>query len=537
MEGRRALPRPHGEEMECVVLVSAFFGTVQTVSGYKESTFVTKFHRPSIPVLRTRPSLTPHQFDHNVSAPYLYGSLSLHWVVAPSPEVHKAFLHKHIQLVLTNPPPYTKGPSDWVDDFIKTIKKDPLMNSRMIMALVQVNKDDKVWPDGRHDTTWAASGEDFRVRDIKHLQDALTSAISGPPEVIVVKNGQGQEIGEPIGVPIYLILDLLSNTGAGYDLFHSHEFNVAMKTLLDQWGDYLGSDSKSNSTLTQEKSGWFGPYALSVLESGLQGKTFEETYGVDPAKAQSSYKTWDAFFTREFTDIKKLRPIIASSRFPVIYNACESTSLRVAHRVALRDTFWLKGQNYSLADIFGGEPSVTPESLAKYSIRFMGGSDYHHWHSHIKGKIIEAKVLPGTYYAVLPDEGAPAADPDMQPGDPHGALLRCQPWLGHSAARGIIIIEPEEDSLLKWVAVVVIGMVEVSTIDIKINKGDVVDAGDQLGMFHFGGSSHMVIFKTKEPKKHQVVFKDLQDITIQPGQHRWVRSVIGRVEEVKSSTV
>ncbi|KAH0834021.1 phosphatidylserine decarboxylase-domain-containing protein [Lanmaoa asiatica] len=181
--------------------------------------------------------------------------------------------------------------------------------------------------------------------------------------------------------------------------------------------------------------------------------------------------------------------------------------------------------------------------MARYSLRFVGGSayqaflspqDYHHWHSPIKGKVIDAGVLPGTYYAILLDEGAPADDPDMQPGVLHGVLLRCELWLGVSAARGVIIIQPEDSSPLKWVAVVAIRMAEVSTIDIRVNKGDIVRAGDQLGMFHFGESTHMVIFQTK--RKQQVVFKDLQDIAVIPGQHRWVRSVIGRVEAVNSTS-
>ncbi|KAH0835913.1 Phophatidylserine decarboxylase-domain-containing protein [Lanmaoa asiatica] len=320
-----------------------------------------------------------------------------HGWLPKNPEVYKAFLHKHIHLVLNNPLPYIVGPSDWVIEFIQTIKDSPFMAPRMDMVFKQVNKDDK----------WAASDPRFRVRDINHLQNALISAVSGPPEVIVVRNQQGQKIGEPIGVPIYLIFGLLSNTGAGYDLFRSDEFNVAILALLNKWGNYLGTDPESNSTLTQRTQGGL---------SGLQGKTFQETYGVDPAQAQSSYKTWDAFFTRQFTDINQLRPIIDSSRFPVIYNACESTSLRIAHKVKLNDTFWLKGQNYSLYDIFGGDPRITPGSLSAYADRFVDGSvyqaflspqDYHHWHSPIKGTVIEATALPGTYYAVLPDEGAP----------------------------------------------------------------------------------------------------------------------------------
>ena len=36
---------------------------------------------------------------------------------------------------------------------------------------------------------------------------------------------------------------------------------------------------------------------------------------------------------------------------------------------------------------------------------------------------------------------------------------------------------------------------EVSTNEITVKKGDKVKKGDQLGMFHFGGSTHLLIFR------------------------------------------
>ena len=38
-------------------------------------------------------------------------------------------------------------------------------------------------------------------------------------------------------------------------------------------------------------------------------------------------------------------------------------------------------------------------------------------------------------------------------------------------------------------------MSEVSTCDITVKEGDRVQKGDQIGMFHFGGSTHCVIFR------------------------------------------
>jgi phosphatidylserine decarboxylase len=38
-------------------------------------------------------------------------------------------------------------------------------------------------------------------------------------------------------------------------------------------------------------------------------------------------------------------------------------------------------------------------------------------------------------------------------------------------------------------------MAEVSSNDITVYEGQHVNKGDQLGMFHFGGSTHTLIFR------------------------------------------
>ena len=378
------------------------------------------------------------------------------------------------------------------------------------------------------------------MQDLDHLHRALTSAISGPPEVLIAKDKDGKEMGEPIGLPIYFIFDSLSNTAAAYDLFRKKEFNVAMKKLLDGWGDYLKDEnSGSNSTLDASETGWFGKCGLEKVQQGLRGQSFEQTFGVKPEEAQAQYKSWDAFFTREFKDIKTARPIKVPEGYTPIYNACDSFSCRVEHNVKLDDTFWLKGQNYSLYDMFGGD---TKESLSAWAPKFVGGSvyqgaltatDYHRWHSPIKGTVLATTVLPGTYYAALPDEGASYGG-FLTEGNPHGAMIRCSAWLSLAATRGIIIMEPQDESSpIALVAFVAIGMMEVSTIDITVSEDGTegkpkhVDVGDQLGIFHYGGSSFVTVVKPKDG--YEVVFKDAEDKDVEMDDHIWVNEIIGRV--------
>ena len=348
-------------------------------------------------------------------------------------------------------------------------------------------------------------------------------------------NIRGVTIGEPIGVPLYLILDLISNTSAAYTLFNQKSFNAALKTLLNHWGDWLKKENVSNYTLGDQ---WFSEQGLAVLESGLGRLTFDETYETE-LPAPTRYKSWDSFFTREFKN-DTIRPIQTDpdpNPIPFLYNACESTVLRTADNIRLSDTFWLKAQNYSLYDILGGDGG----GFERYAPQLVGGSvyqaflspaDYHRWHSPIKGEIEFAKVFPGTYYAVLPDDGAPPYDPDLKPGDPHGAMIRSQPWLSVAATRAVYVIRGDANSPVELVAFVAIGMVEVSTCD--ITKGPTkegeppvpVDVGEEIGMFHFGGSTHVLIVQPRAG--YELVFQDYFNTPIRPGQHRWINSVIGQ---------
>ena len=201
----------------------------------------------------------------------------------------------------------------------------------------------------------------------------LDRIVASPPPFYKTKNADGVTIGQPIGVPLYLILDLISNTSAAYTLFTDQDFNSKLKVLLNAWGEYLKT---APSAGTLNKEGWFSEQGLALLEAGLGGKTFAETYKSDDAHWQDPYKfdSWDSFFTRHFKD-KSLRPIQDVSEGRIfINNACESTVLRTATNIQVHDTFWLKEQDYSIYDMLGGKADG---SLAdEYAKKFKGGSVY-----------------------------------------------------------------------------------------------------------------------------------------------------------------
>ena len=352
-----------------------------------------------------------------------------------------------------------------------------------------------------------------------HLLDII---VGEPPAYYKAKTADGRIIDESVGAPMYLVFDMLSNTSAAYDLFRYGPFNVALKALLDSWGTYLQSPA-SNCTLHSRSGGLFSQEAMVNFAHFIKPLTFEQTYVCpDPSAENKGFQSWDAFFTRKFQP--DARPILFPGDNSLVYNACESATLRYRTNVKLHDTFWLKTQDYSLYDMLGGDKE-TAEKFAGGTVyqAYLGEYDYHRWHSPISGTITKTVVLPGTYYAVLPDDGSPGDD-GFKKGDPHSAIMRCQPWLTVSATRALVFIQSDNPAI-GLMCFMAIGMVEVSTCQVTVHEHQKVCAGQELGMFHFGGSAYALIFGPQA----KVTFEGVDGKRIQPNTHYWANTIIGRV--------
>ncbi|KAG1729956.1 phosphatidylserine decarboxylase [Suillus paluster] len=434
------------------------------------------------------------------------------------PEIYQSFFRNLIRHTLDRAERSTTH-EPAVADFEKAIKDDPIMTSLFDQIFQQVDETNK-------------------VKNFDHLLSMLDTIVVKAPSYEVATDGNGNELSEPIGVPIYLIFDLLSNTAAGYDLFRMEAFNRALKALLDSWGRFL-MQPRSNETLNTTKTGWFGEAGIKALSEYLGQYTFEETFECpDPAADNRGFLTWDAFFTREVQPnarpIKKDHIILKPSRPPhtaeiplplatTIYSACESTVFRISRNVKQHDQFWLKGQSYSLYDMLNRDDQYAKlfEGGTVYQA-FLGPTDFHRWHSPVKGVIEKVVLIDGSYYAVIPDAGAEPGDPERPVGDPHGALIRSQPFLTIEATRALIYIASD----LGMICFIGVGMAEVSTCHVRVRQGDLVEPGTELGMFHFGGSSSAIIFPSG------VAFVEDADNGVVVGEHVWVNSVLGVAQRV-----
>ncbi|KAJ7704980.1 phosphatidylserine decarboxylase [Mycena rosella] len=368
-----------------------------------------------------------------------------------------------------------------------------------------------------------------RIKDFDSLLHALDIILVQPPGFIIPRDHDGNPIGQPIGVPILIILDLLSNTAAAYDLFRRPAFNVAMKRLLNSWGAYLQT-ADSTKTLTNLPGGWFSDFGLATLEN-MRGE-FNATYVCPkPDQVDRGFASWDDFFTREIRE--DARPI-PSSRDPaidagIIVSACESTVLRIDRNVQLHDQFWLKGQKYSLYDMLNRDEAFTSAFIGGTVYQaFLSPSDYHRWRSPVAGTIVKAVVIPGTYYAVVPDGGAEEGDPDLEVGSPYGALIRSQPWLTQSSTRAIIYIQADNPKI-GLVGFIGVGMAEVSTCALSVKAGQRIEKGAEIGMFHFGGSTHCLLFRPNTTIEFNDNIVDRVTGEVKTNTHIKVRSALAQV--------
>ena len=282
-----------------------------------------------------------------------------------------------------------------------------------------------------------------------------------------------------VGFPINVILNWSMGTVNGYAAFLHKGANEYWMKVLNKWGEFLKSD-RSRYVLNKAPWGWFGKPAQDAMPD------FEKEFECNPHAPHHGYKSWDDFFIRKFRD--GVRPVACPDDKNVIVSACESLPYDLQYNVQYRDDFWVKDQWYSLRHMLNED---------EYASQFVGGTiyqaflsalNYHRWHSPIDGNIIKAYNVPGTYYSATLSVGKDEAHPDKSQG-----------YICHLAARSIIFFEADNPAI-GLMCFVAIGMSEVSTCEINadlIPKGKPVHVkkGQEIGMFHFGGSTHCLLFR------------------------------------------
>ena len=412
------------------------------------------------------------------------------WLPKDPAEIHR-YIQKLKKRAAENPQPIIPP----IAELKEMVNSDPVLSANIAAMFTEAAQYEKYTPLG-----WQAEPQTFD-QFLTLLNQIMTQA----PEAYQTGTGSNQQAAGLIGFPINALLDWPMGTSFGYDVFSNALFNQQFKKILNYWSTFLVSlgsrytlavgnpDEDAIPWLSAQGQAEMVAVAADALGQGSNpispDATFAQIFNCDPSDpVYYGFTSWDNFFTRTFR--AGIRPVSSPADPTVIVNACESGPLAITPNAALSDTFWIKEQPYSLENMLNFDEYAPQFDGGTVYQAFLSALSYHRWHSPVDGIIDKAYVVNGTYYLENIYQGFNAEGTGADPSAPNDS----QAFITSVATRAIMFIKADNPAI-GLMCVVAVGMAEVSSCEITVQRGAHVNKGDQLGMFHFGGSTHCLVFR------------------------------------------
>lgn len=227
------------------------------------------------------------------------------------------------------------------------------------------------------------------------------------------------------------------------------------------------------------------------------------------------WRTFNEFFARRLVDPKR-RPIDPQNNPAdpnVIVSPADSAfdgSWTIDDNAEVTfNTINSKGLTWPISELLADSSYGKLFAGGTFAHAFLSPANYHRQHAPVAGKVVEAKVVHGQCYlqvvakpsptteghhelsmvrrwspptSISPASGAPNNEFDA-PDTPGYQFLQ---------TRGIVIIKSHT---LGYVAVLPMGMAQVSSVVLTCEKGDELKKGDEISYFQFGGSDIVLVFQ------------------------------------------
>lgn len=203
-------------------------------------------------------------------------------------------------------------------------------------------------------------------------------------------------------------------------------------------------------------------------------------------RPHGGWKTFNQFFAR--LTKPGYRPVAAVADPSVVVSPADSTfagqwEIRPDSGVTVKTLHW------KISELLEGSPYKDRFANGLFMHAFLSPTDYHRQHAPVGGRVLEARVIPGQVYleveAVPDGKGGHHLRPRRAFDAPDNAGYQ------FAQARGLIVLETP----IGLVAVLPIGMCQVSSVIVTAEVGVTVRKGEELSYFQFGGSDIIVLFE------------------------------------------
>ena len=204
----------------------------------------------------------------------------------------------------------------------------------------------------------------------------------------------------------------------------------------------------------------------------------------------SGYLTFNQFFARHVKP--GARPIDGLDDDTVLVSPADSTYVgtwTINDKSELQvdnDRLNIKGLRWSIHELLQGSEYADRFKGGIFTHSFLKSTDYHRWHTPVRGKVVEARVIQGQVFAEA------VALPQIMDGK-QVYILDLLDEIGYQflQTRGIVLI----DAPIGLVACLPVGMGMVSSVVITAEVGKTLHKGEELGYFQFGGSDFVMVFE------------------------------------------
>jgi len=241
-------------------------------------------------------------------------------------------------------------------------------------------------------------------------------------------------------------------------LRQSEPFQQWVIRFVEDWGNFLDT-----------------PASLAAIQSFYADPRYRmDDYFVSPG----GWRNFNQFFAREVKPGK--RPIAGRCDARIIVSPADSVFLGV-WPVADDATIEAKGVRYSIPALLDGSPYADAFRGGVFTHAFLNVNDYHRFHAPVAGKVLESRVILGKMVLEVDRKADTGA---LEPLDPVGYQF--------TQARGLLVLESDSVGL---VAVLPIGMAQVSSVTLTPDVGAKLAKGEEFGFFQFGGSDIIMVFQ------------------------------------------
>ena len=312
---------------------------------------------------------------------------------------------------------------------------------------------------------------------------------------------------------LYIVSHLYnySNTPTGSKLMLEPTTNQWLSQWLNEWKIYLDSYNSTNVLAS-----WFAQTNMSDFIVPTNG-----------------FESFNDFLTRKLRP--GVRPIAEPSNNSIIVAPCDANVHTITNNliIGINDTFSIKNISYNITAILGSQEKA---ELFNGGTMIQLGLDvfnYHRYHSCVTGYIKEIDQIGGVYYywpynitgdgskGVYSNEIGIKWDElnrrgivyiEYQPGMSYGD----HEWKTSDDDKQNINIKGNinGDENRITIALIAIGMAEVSSVNFEINPDMQINKGDEIGYFAYGGSAMAILFP--RDSIHHWIAKE--NTTIQMGQ-------------------